>query len=191
MTCRSLENSNFKGIYKDLVKHVEEKRWVSKDGRALGYKILWSRINTFLKGFDNEKSKIKENAKNIWPLSVQREYKEMESSDVNLVVGTTETAKSQTKRKTTPRDSRGTPDAMEGKKGSRKINAAEKAKELEDGSMTSMITILPNDMQEGEEINYKESKKIYEDYWTSCTDSYVGGVEKTYQISIDQLETPP
>ena len=119
MTCRSLENSNFKGIYKDLVKHVEDKRWVSKDGRVLGHKILWSRINTFLKGFDNEKSKIKENAKNIRPLSVQREYKETDLGDVNLVVETTETAKSRTKWKTTPQDSRGTPNVREGKPKSR------------------------------------------------------------------------
>lgn len=38
---------------------------------------------------------------------------------------------------------------------------------------------------------YKKSKKIYEDYWTSYEDSYVGGVEKTYQILIDQLEALP
>ena len=190
MTCRSLENSNFKEIYKDLVKHVEDKRWINKDGGMLGYKILWSRINTFLKGFDNEKSKIKENAKNIQPLSVQREYKETEANDANRVVETIETAKSQTKWKTTPRDGRGTPNAREGKKGSWKIDVAKKAKELEDGSMASVITTLPRDVQEGEEINYKESKKIYEDYWISCTDLYFGGVEKMYQILIDQLETP-
>ena len=39
-TCRSLENNNFKEIYKDLVKHVEDKRWFSKDGGVLGHKIL-------------------------------------------------------------------------------------------------------------------------------------------------------
>ena len=77
---------------------------------------------------------------------------------------TIEIAKSRTKRKAIPRDSRRTPDAGERKKGSQKIDAVEKAKELEDGSMASMITILPRDVQEGEEINYKESKKIYEDY---------------------------
>ena len=35
---------------------------------------------------------------------------------------------------------------------------------MEDGSMASVITALPRDVQEEEEINYKESKKIYEDY---------------------------
>ena len=57
--------------------------------------------------------------------------------------------------------------------------------------MASVITTLPRDVQDGEEINYEESRKIYEDYWTSYTDSYVGGVEKTYQILINQSEIPP
>ena len=104
----------------------------------------------------------------------------MEAGDVNLVVETTETAKSRTKRKTMPQVGRGTPDARKGKKGSQKIDVAEKAKEFEDGSMAFVITILPRDVEEGEEINYEESRKIYEDYWTSCMDSYVGGVEMTY-----------
>jgi len=57
--------------------------------------------------------------------------------------------------------------------------------------MVSVITTLPKDVREGEEINYEESRKIYKDYWTSCMDSYVGGVKKTYQLSIDKLEKPP
>jgi len=125
---------------------VEEKRWISKDGGALGHKVLWSRINNFLKAFDNEKSKIKENANNIRPFSVQREYKETRPSDVSLVVETTETAKTRMKRKTIPRDNRGTPDAEKRKKGSRKIDAAEKAKELEDSSMASVITTFSRDV---------------------------------------------
>jgi len=96
MTCRSLENSNFQRIYKDLVKHMEEKRWKTKDDGLLVHKILWSRINTLLKGFDNKKSKIQENAKKIRPLVVQREYKETEEGQVGLVVETTKTAKSRT-----------------------------------------------------------------------------------------------
>ena len=57
--------------------------------------------------------------------------------------------------------------------------------------MASVITTLPRDVQDGKEINYVESRKIYEDYYTSCSDSYIGDIKKLYQISIDQLETPP
>ena len=32
---------------------------------------------------------------------------------------------------------------------------------------------------------------MYEKYWSECTDSYIFGIEQSYEISIDQLETPP
>ena len=32
---------------------------------------------------------------------------------------------------------------------------------------------------------------MMEDYWSSCTDSYVGGIECKYTIPVEQLEIPP
>jgi len=40
-------------------------------------------VKYLLKKYDNEKSKIKENAKNICPLTVSKEYKEIGPSDVS------------------------------------------------------------------------------------------------------------
>ena len=45
MTCRSLENTNYKGVYSNLISHMDDKRWVSKDGGPLSHSVLWSRLN--------------------------------------------------------------------------------------------------------------------------------------------------
>jgi len=55
--------------------------------------------------------------------------------------------------------------------------------------MALVIIKLPMDAQEiHEEINYDESKKVYEDYQMSYTNSYVFGITKKFVIPIKQLE---
>jgi len=41
-----------------------------------------------------------------------------------------------------------------------------------------------------EEIDYDKSKKVYEDYSLSYTNSYLVGIIEKFVIFIDQLETP-
>ena len=56
--------------------------------------------------------------------------------------------------------------------------------------MESALTDIPRDF-DSEKPDYKNSCEVYERYWAECTSSYIGGVETSYPISIDQLETPP
>ena len=54
-----------------------------------------------------------------------------------------------------------------------------------------MVTVLPKDVTEAkEEINDEESRKTYEEYWSSCIDSYVFRQGTKFKIPIEQLETP-
>ena len=166
MTCRSLENTNYKGMYSNLISHVDAKRWISKDGGPLSHSILWSRLNYFFKGFENEKKKIKEHKKNMTPIVISREYTPTGGSHGSLVVETTETAKSRTRRKTTSLDARKPPEKAlaKGKKLKEKTTAEEKAKVLEDKSMISALTDIPRDTMKSYAVNYEESTKIYEEY---------------------------
>ena len=57
--------------------------------------------------------------------------------------------------------------------------------------MVSALTDIPRDTLKSDAVNYEESTRIYEEYWSSCTDSYITKVNKIHEISIDQLEAPP
>ena len=147
MTCRSLENTDYKGVYSNLISHVDAKRWVSKDGGPLSHSVLWSRLNYLFKGFENEREKIKEHKKNMTPIVISREYAPVGGSHRFLVVETTETAKSRTRRKTTSLDAKIPPEKApaKAKKLKEKAAAEEKAKVIEDESMISTLTDIPMD----------------------------------------------
>ena len=129
MTCQSLENTDYKGVYSNLISHVDDKRWVSKDGGPLSHSVLWSCLNYLFKGFENEKEKIKEHKKNMIPIVISREYTPTGGSHGSLVVETTEIAKSRTRRKTTSLDARKPPEKApaKGKKLKAKAAAEKKA----------------------------------------------------------------
>ena len=193
MTCRSLENTDYKGEYSNLISHVDAKRWVSKDGGPLSHSVLWSYLNYHFKGFENEKEKIKEHKKSMTPIVISREYTPTRGSHGSLVVETIEIAKSRTRRKTTSLDTRKPPEKAptKGKKLMEKTAAEEKAKVLEDESMISELTDIPKDTVKSDSVNYEESTRIYEEYWSSCTNSYINKVDEIHEISINQLEAPP
>ena len=193
MTCQSLENTDYKGVYSNLISHVDAKRWVNKDGGPLSHSVLWSHLNYLFKGFENEREKIKEHKKNMTPIVISREYTPTGGSHGSLVVETTETAKSRTRQKTTSLDARKPPEKApaKGKKLKEKAAAEEKAKVMEDESMISTLTDIPRDTVKNDAVNYEESTRIYEEYWSSCTNSYITKVDEIHEISIDQLEAPP
>ncbi len=55
--------------------------------------------------------------------------------------------------------------------------------------MESALTDIPTDYDK-KKIDYKTSMEVYENYWSQCTDSYIWGIEKSFEISIDELLTP-
>jgi hypothetical protein len=59
-----------------------------------------------------------------------------------------------------------------------------------DSNFGSALTDIPKDLDTSK-ADYKESLQVYEKYWAECTDSYIFGIETSYEISIDQLQTPP
>ena len=193
MTCRSLENTYYKGVYSNLISHVDAKRWVCKDGGPLSHSVLWSCLNYLFKGFENEREKIKEHKKNMTPIVISREYTPAGGSHGSLVVETTETAKSRTRRKTTSLEARKSPEKApaKGMKLKEKVAAEEKAKVMEDESMISALIDSPRDTVKIDAVNYEESTRIYKEYWSSCTDSYITKVDEIHEISIHQLEAPP
>jgi hypothetical protein len=193
-TVKSLENSNFVALQNSLLTHIEENRWKSKDGGPLPPKTLLSRLNFILKGFDNDKVRNQIKAKNMAPMSISKEYTDAGGSHGSLVVETANTGRSKTKKKSTLRESRGTPQNVPtpAARGKKKATAEEKGKEAENDSMASALTTLPKDVRGSvEEIDVQESKRVYEEFWASCTDSYVFGQDKTFPIPIENLETPP
>ena len=126
------------------------------------------------------------------PIVISKEYTPTGGSHGSLVVETIETAKSRTRRKPTSLDARKPPEKAptKGKKLKAKAAAEEKAKVLEDESMLSALIDIPRDMLKSDAVNYEESTRIYEEYWSSCTDSYITKVDKIHEILIDQLEAP-
>ena len=44
-TCRSYQDTNLSAMAKDIAKHIDEKRWHSKDSGALPLKVLASRLD--------------------------------------------------------------------------------------------------------------------------------------------------
>jgi len=64
---------------------------------------MWSWLNNFLKGFENEKGKIKENIINVRPLIISSEYTGAGASHRSLVMEMRETRKSRKKWKITQR----------------------------------------------------------------------------------------
>ena len=53
-TVRSLDDTLYTGLQRNIEEHISMKRWVSKDGGALPHKTLMSRINYVLKGFETD-----------------------------------------------------------------------------------------------------------------------------------------
>ena len=192
--CRSLENTDFEELKKDICDHIDKKRWVGKDDGALKPKVLASRLREVLKGFDLLKIKNKARTSNLKPLSITKEYTGAGASNGSLVVETSNTQRSKTKMKTTPKEGRGTPSkiVLPGPKTKGKAVAEAKKKVQEDDSMASVITTLPKDaMGVKEVIDYDKSKKVYKEYWSSCTDSYIFGISKKFEIHVDQLQSSP
>lgn len=52
------------------------------------------------------------------------------------------------------------------------------------------LTEVPKDLKAGQKADYEESWRIYENYSSECTDSYIFSIETKFNISVDQLETP-
>ena len=127
-------------------------------------------------------------------ISLSREYSGAGASLQSPVVVTTDTGRSKTKRKFTPVDGRGSASASprKGVRAQSKAAAEAEAKKEETESLASELTALPQDVHgSDDDIKFEESRKAWEDYWTSCESSYVEGREKKFVIPIDRLETPP
>ena len=179
---------------KDIAKHIDEKHWHSKDGGALPLKVLASRLDAVVQAHDKLKQMVRTKEKNMRPISISKEYSGGGGSQGSPVVRETESGVSKTKRKQTTKNSRGEPqdNQPKGPRTRGKALAEAVAKAIEEDSIASILTCLPRDHEGNDpDFNYEESRKVYEEYWSSCTDSYIFGQGAKYTISIDQLETPP
>ena len=59
-------------------------------------------------------------------------------------------------------------------------------------NIASVVIVLPRDMTGAEEeVNYEESHKVYKEYWSVCTDSYVFGLGAKFKIPIEQMVSLP
>jgi hypothetical protein len=129
------------------------------------------------------------------PISLRREMSSQGASQESRLYETPDTRKSGNKRrKITPsQSSRQTATASNTRahqaRKSLLSDAVEPATQ-ENINMEFALIDIPRDF-DSENPDYTNSLEVYERYWAECTDSYMWGIEKSYPISIDQLETPP
>ena len=194
MYCKSLDDTQYREVQKNLEIHIQEKRWQSDDGGQLPPKKLVSRLNALNNSFEHMTIKQQNKLKNMQPLSLTRDYGSQGASQGSLVLATPETKRSHTKHKTTAVNARGTASDTPQtgvRTRSKKLEAEDEEEPLPE-SMASKLVNIPKDIGGSvKEIDYEESCKIYEGYWAECTDSYIFGIATKFKISIDQLETPP
>ena len=191
-TCRSYQDTDLSAMATDLGKHIDEKRWVSTNGGALPPRSLASRLNKVLNGHDKLLEKIKAKAKNMTPLTISKEYGAAGGSHGSPTIHITESGRSKTKRKSTAQEGREKPEETKGKGPTTRGKAAAEALAKNEDNIASVVTVLPKDVTGAEEeINYEESRKTYEEYWSSYTNLYVFGQGTKFKIPIEQLEIPP
>jgi len=65
VTTKSLKDTNFKEVHKNIVDHIDKGQWVDKEGGALKPQVLASKLREVLKGFETFKIKSTVKAKNL------------------------------------------------------------------------------------------------------------------------------
>jgi len=59
-------------------------------------------------------------------------------------------------------------------------------------SLLTEIDNIPQDLRgQVKEIDYEVACKLYSDYWSTYTNSYIPDIGQKFEISIEKLETPP
>ena len=60
-----------------------------------------------------------------------------------------------------------------------------------EGSTSSAVTEIPSALELGKKTDYKETKTMYEKFWSECQHCFVFEVDKKFSISINQMHRAP
>ena len=187
---RSLENSAYERLMKEIEQAVDKKKKVNKEGLPLNARSMASKIRQTVISLDIVTATNKSIADQMKAIELIRE---LASQGGSIVSALPHAPMSRTQRVASTRSRVVVPSTLKQQKlgevplQSKRMRVSRPA----EGSTTSVFTKILLDLEPGEKTDYNKTKIMYEKFWLEYQDCFVFKVDKKFSININQLYRAP
>lgn len=190
----SLEPTEYRSMIKELEEKVDAGFYNNANGTALTGKKLCSKMRLLFLGFHEMKVKLDIRRDMMRPTSLSKDLESPGGSQGSMGTYTPVSQQSRGKRKNaTPSQTRRPTRASPLASSSRQLVVPEMPGRsgLNDMSTASALTEIPMSLEVTRKPDYKLATVAYKNFWSSCTDAFLFGVDTKFNLPIDQLVNAP
>jgi len=190
----SLEHTEFRGMMKELENKFDSQYFMSTSGQPLRGAQLCSKIRKVIQNFETFKAKMDMQSLSMTPISVSLNNRSQGGSAGSTFTDSPRPQQTRGKRKpNTPLTPTPPPKSHLGSSSKKRKTVDRRAPEdVDDVSLASAVTDLPEPVQGNKKPDFARSTEAYKTFWSSCTDAFVWGIEHKKSIPIEQLvDAPP
>ena len=181
---KSLENTEYERLMKDVEKLVDKGEWVNKQGLPLKASAMVSRVRHLVTSLDVVTATNRAVADGMKAIELAGQLASQGGSIASGVQGPSSSRSRVPLPSSSKRQQPG--DLPMRSKRARVSRPAE-------GSTASAITQsdMPTVLGPGEKADYNETKTMYEKFWSECQECFVFEVNTKFSVSIDQMVRSP
>jgi hypothetical protein len=189
---RSLENSDYEALMKEIEAQVDNKEWLNKEGHPFGFRAMASRVRQLIVSLDVMTASNKYMSRQMRAIELTRNVTSQGGS-IGSTLPTPPGVVSSGQGPSTTRSRVIVPSNSKRQKPGAVPTTSKKMRVTRIGelSTTSAITEVPSSLEPGEKTDYNETKTMYKKFWSECQDCFVFEVDKKFSISIDQMVRAP
>ena len=183
---RSLQNSQYERLMKEIEESVDKKEWVTKDGLPLKAIGMASKVRQTIISLDVVTATNRSIADQMKAFDLTAQLASQGGSIGSALphahaFGAQGAASTRSRVIVPSTSKRQKPGEVPSQ--SKRMRVYRPA----EVSTSSTVTKIPSALEPGEKTDYKETKTMYKKFWSECQDCFVFEVDKKFSVSINQM----